>query len=163
MEESLEEIYLKNVYEKLRRDEFELMNDRIDEFSVAVATKKQSKLSWLATQMNIFVIMSISKYASKDEIENFSKLSLDYTIKKKRGLPRGLQANVVSFALLASSNISEDAKEWIQQKPKKHFAAFEVPIIFDTRSNRLYYCDKTPLWGAIYYKFFRKFIEKYFK
>lgn len=164
MEKNLEEnIYLKNVYEKLRRDNFELMNDRIDEFSVVVATKKQFKLSWAATQLNIFVIMGVSEHISKDVIENFSKISLDYTIKKKKGLPRGLQAGVASFALLVSSNIDEDAKRWVQQKPKKHFAAFEVPVIFDEKSNKLYYCDKTPLWGRIYYKFFRKFIEKYFK
>jgi len=155
--------YLKTVYEKLRQDGFELTKDKINEFDVVVATKKQFKLSWFATQMNIFAIMGVANNVSKSVIGNFSKISLDYAIKKKKGLPRGLQAGVVSFALLVSLNVNEDAKQWVQQRPKKHFAAFEMPVIFDLRINELYYYDKTPIFGAIYYKSFRSFIEKYLK
>jgi hypothetical protein len=155
--------HLKGMYKKLSQDGFELTEDKISEFDTIVATKKQFELSWFATQLNIFVIMGVSNDISRDVIKDFSKISLDYAIKHNRGLPRGLQAGVVSFAFLVSSIIGEDAKRWVQQRPQKHFAAFEMPVIFDLKNDRLYYYDKTPIWGGLYYKFFRNIIEKYFK
>ena len=163
--------YLKTVYDKLRRDGFELSNDKIHEFDVVVAKKFK-----FTKQMNIFAIMGDANNISKDVIENFSKISLDYTLKVldylevKLFVPlvgetrtRIMEAAVGSFALLVSSNIDEDAKQWVQQRPKKHFAAFEIPVIFDLKKNEIYHYKKTPIWGAIHYRFFRNFIKKYFK
>jgi len=155
--------YFETVYKKFKQDDFELAQDEIDGFNVTVATKKQFRLSWLATQMNIFAVMGTSKAISKDVIEKFSKLSLDYAIKNNRGLPRGLQSGVASFALLVSSNVDEEAKKFVQQRPKKHFAAAEMPIVYDLREDTLYYYEKTPIWGMIYYKGFRDFVKIYFR
>lgn len=156
-------IYFETVHEKLRQDGFELFDDKICGLGVVIATKKEFRLSWFATQMNIFAIMSAVKNVSKDVIEDFSKCSIEYAIKHKGGLPRGLHTGVCSFALLVSSNIEEDAKQWVQKRPKRHFAAAEIPVLYDLKSNELFYYKKTPIWGAIYYGFFRTFIEKYFK
>ena len=158
-----QDLYLQAVCDRLRQDGFELANDKIDEFDVVVATRRQFKLSCTASWMNIFAIMSVSNSVLRDVIENFSKISLDYAIKNKKGLPRGFQAGVVSFALLVSSNIDEDAKQWVQQRPKKRFAAFEMPVIFNLVNNEIYYYNRIPISGALYYKFFRNSLEKYFK
>lgn len=164
--------YIKGVCEKLIQDDFELIVDKAHEFDITVATKKRFKLSWFATQMNIFVIMSYSDYVSRDVIKDFSKISLDYALEHSLidniWLPWSwwnLQANggVVSFALLVSPIVSEDARQWVQQRPQMHFAVSEMPVIFDLRNDRLYYYDKTPIWGALYYKFFRNLIDKYLK
>ncbi|MBW2982518.1 hypothetical protein KY343_06570 [Candidatus Woesearchaeota archaeon] len=155
--------YLSKVYSKLKKDGFELKKDKINSFDVTVAMKKEFKLSWLATQMNFFIIIGVSKNVKKETIENFSKNCMDYAIKNNKGLPRGIQAGVVSFALLISSKVDETAKKFTQARPKKHFAAFEMPIIFDLKENKIYYYDKNPIWGFIYYKTFRNFIERYFK
>ncbi len=88
---------------------------------------------------------------------------MDYSLKNNKGLPRGLRSGVVSFSLLVSSNVDESAKKFAQSRPKKHFAAFEIPAIFDLKENKFYYYEKTPFRGFIYYKSFREFIEKYFK
>ncbi|MBM3247457.1 hypothetical protein FJZ17_02880 [Candidatus Pacearchaeota archaeon] len=155
--------YFNKIYSKFKQEGFELQKDKINSFDVTVATKKQFKLSWFATQMNFFAIMGVSNKITKETIEEFSKSCMDYAIKDNKGLPRGIQAGVVSFALLVSSNVDEDAKKFAQERPKKHFAAFEMPIIFDLKDNTVYYYDKNPIWGFIYYKTFRNFIETYFK
>ncbi len=59
--------------------------------------------------------------------------------------------------------MSEEAKKIAQQRPKKHFAASEMPIIFDLKENKLYYYDENQFWGSIYYKTFKEFINRYFK
>ena len=155
--------YLENVYGKFNQDGFDLTNDKVNELDVVVAARKKFSLVKFATQMNTFAIMGASNNVSKDVIENFSKAALDYAIKNNKGLPRGLQSGVVCFAVLVSSNVDESAKQWVEKKPKRHFAAFEMPVIFDLRNDELYYCKKTPIWGMVYYKSFRNFIEKYLK
>ena len=156
-------IFLTNVYDKLSEDGFKMKAEKINGLDVFIATQSQFKLSWLATQMNVFTIVGSVDIITKYIIENFSKKSLEYTINNNEGLPRGLQSGVVSFSLLASQFIHNEAKQWVKQRPEKHFAAFEYPVLFDLTLNKIFYYDKTPIWGAIYYKFFRNFTEKYLK
>jgi len=126
--------YFEIVHEKLRQDKFVLRNDKLDELNVVVATKKEFQLLWFGTQMNIFVIMGGLDNISRDVIENFSKHAIDYAIKNNQGLPLGFLSCVTSFALLVSSSIDEDAKKFVQESSKKHFAAFEMPVLFNVKS-----------------------------
>jgi len=155
--------YFEIVHEKLRQDKFVLRNDKLDGLNVVVATKQEFQLLWFGTQMNIFVIMGVSDRVSREVIENFSKHAIDYAIKNNHGLPLGFLSCVTSFALLVSSSIDEDAKQFVQGSYKKHFAAFEMPVLFNVKSKELFYYRDTPFWGSIYYKFFRDFIEKFFR
>lgn len=155
--------YPNKVCKKFKQDNFKLENDKMDSFDVTIATKSKFKLSWFATRMHFFAIYGFSKNISRETIENYSKSCLNYAVKNKKGLPRGLQTGLTSFALLFSPEVSEEAKKFAQKRPKKHFAAFEMPIIFDLKENKLYYCDENQLWGSIYYKTFKEFINRYFK
>jgi len=155
--------YINIASKRLLKDGFDIKQDRILDMDVTIATKKIFKLTWFATQLNIFVCMSNVDYISSDLIKNFSSAALDYGIIFKEGLPRGLQSGVVSFSVLASLSIDEDAIKWINKKPKKHFAAFEFPVLYDLNNHEIYYYEKTPMWGAIYYGFFREFTLKNFK
>ena len=155
--------YFNEVYAKFKQADFKLQKDTIYSFDVTVATKKQFKLSWFATQVEFFVIIGVSTNITKETIENYSKNCLDYAIKNHKGLPRGFQSGVASFALLISSNVDEDAKKFVQEVQKNHFAAFEKPVIFDLKENKVYYYDKKQFIGSIYYKDFKNFIETYFK
>jgi hypothetical protein len=156
------ESYIKMVTNKFRDDAFGVVNKKVNGVDVKVATKNKFEWKWIATRLYIFAVVRAVDRITKDEIEDHSIYSLDYAIKHKEGLPRGLQTGVASFALLASYNIDEDAKKWVQSDPKKHFAAFEIPVIADLKNNKLYHYKKTPVWGGIYYKFFQEFIKKYF-
>jgi hypothetical protein len=114
--------------------------------------------------MKFFAIIGVSKNITKESIENFSKNCINYSKRNNKGLPRGLQSGLVSFALFVSSNVDENTKKFTQERPPpKHFAAFEMPVIFDLKENKIYYYDKTPDLGFIYYKILRNFIETYFK
>ena len=45
--------------------------------------------------------------------------------------------------------------------PPKHRAASEIPVVYDTTQRQLHYFEKTPMWGAAYYKGFRKQIGQF--
>jgi hypothetical protein len=150
------------VSNKFKNDAFGVVNKKVNSIDVIVATNNKFDWKWFATKLYIFAIVGAVDKITKDIIEDHSIYSLDYALKHKVGLPRGLQAGVASFALLASYNIDEKAKKWVLSIPKKHFSAFEMPVIADLKNINLYYCKNTPVWGGIYYKFFREFIEQYF-
>jgi len=174
--------YLENIYEKLRKNDFELRDSIVNNTEVVTATRKQVKLSWLTpTKMNFFVAIGVVDHISKEMIESFSEISLSYAIRTEKG-PRGLNSAVASFAVLVSSNVDEDAALWAQQGPKTHFAAIEMPVISDRKTNKLCYYREIPsladrgisrfppvvaiggpgIRGAIFYKSCRSFVKEYF-
>jgi len=83
------ETYFNKIYAKFKQDNFKLQKDKINSFDVTVATKKQFKLSWLATQMNFFAIMGVSKNITQETIENYSENCLDYAIKNHKVYQEG--------------------------------------------------------------------------
>jgi hypothetical protein len=129
---------------------------------VIIGTTKEFRLMWLATQQNIFIIAGVIDRVDENIIASFSKAAMEYALEHYKGLPRGVQAAVACFPLLIAPSVDEKAKEWVMNRPRKHFAAFEMPCCFDASTNTLHYYRKTPIWGAIYYKSFRKIISRYF-
>jgi hypothetical protein len=155
--------YINKVIERITKDGFEIIDATILDQDVKIGTSSKFKLTWFATKLYIFVIMKYKDRITRDYIKQFSKMSLDYAIDHKVGLPRGLQAGMVAFSLLYSEKVDEEAIKWVQKPPSKHFAAMEFPVIFDLNDNEIYYLEKTPAWGAIYYGFFREFTLKNLK
>jgi len=154
--------YLNSVHLRLMNKGFFLSDYTIDGFDVTVATKSRFEWLKLATQLNIFVITGSLDNISEKSIDKFSRLAYDYATKNNKGLPRGFQSGVASFALLVSNSVDEEAKKWVQQRPRKHYAAFEFPVIFDFRDRHLYYYKKNITWGSMYHGFFLSLILENF-
>ena len=154
--------HVKKIEQRLRDEGFELSQYTVADIATVIGKKKQFKMSWLATQQNIFVVVGSTDKVLQETIDSFSKASMEYALTHYKGLPRGFQTGVACFPLLVAPQIDESAKTWAIRRPRKHFAAFEMPSLFDSSKNTLYYYQKTPLWGWIYYKSFRKIISQCF-
>jgi len=73
------------------------------------------------------------------------------------GLPRGLFAGLSVFGVaLARSLDGRIARSVRESKPRKHWAAIEMPAVYDAGADRLVYFEGTPAWGAAYYSGLRK-------
>jgi hypothetical protein len=109
----------------------------------------------------MFVIIGICQRIDRETIENFSKESVNY-VKKMYPFTKwgGIAPQV--YALLISQNIEESAKLFAQKRPKIHFNEFEIPLIYDCKEDKLYYYEKTPIWGALMYKNIRTNINNLF-
>jgi hypothetical protein len=153
--------YIQKVSKKFSDDNLQVKKDRINNQEVLVANKSEFRWSWLATKLQIFACVSSKDRITKGELQEYSKSCLDYAKSNMHGM-RGMQTGAVSFAVLASESIDDDTKEWVQQIPPKHFALMEFPVIYDLKEDKLYYCEKTPFFGWIYFKFFRSFVKMYF-
>lgn len=155
--------YFKDVYRKLERDSFEFQTGTIGSFSATVAYKSQFEPALMATQLNFVAVMGTGPKITGEDFKDFTGKAFDYALQNYKGLPRGLQSGVAVFAFLVSDDIDDAAKWHALKAPEKHFAAMEMPVILDLSEGNLYYYDKTPVWGMIYYKAIRRFIETYFR
>lgn len=124
--------------------------------------EEQFKAKWIATKLKIYSFVSHLPNITEDDIMNYSNQCLSHALKNYKGLPRGIQNGVVSFNVLVSEHASPEAIAYAQKRPKKHFSAMEMPVIYDLSTNKIYYYEKTPMWGAIYYSYFREYIESSF-
>jgi hypothetical protein len=84
----------------------------------------------------------------KDFSARATKFSLD---NRDSLLPRGFGGSLLSIPTIVSEGFGEEIKNW---------AAFEFPVLVSTLERQIYYYKKTPVWGAAYYRGFRKFVEE---
>lgn len=121
---------------------------------------KKFRLSWMATQMNLFVVIGSSdKLIDKQTIESFSSAALEFALKNNKGWPRGVQAAVGSVAILQGSSMDNDAIAFCEKLTKKHWSAFEIPVLYNTVQKKAVRYRSNPMWGAIYFPFFSKTID----
>ena len=154
--------YIQKISKKILDDNLKVSNEEINGVKTIIGYKTEFRWSWFATKLHIFSIVGSVDKISKQDIDKYSEACLKYGKRNMKGT-RGMQQGAVSFAVLASKNVEKEAKEWVQQIPPKHFALMEFPVIYDLKEDKLYYCEKTPTWGSIYFKFFRNFTKMYFR
>ena len=126
------------------------------------ATQFYSEKMGLTTKLKLYSFVSYLPFIAENDIVNYSNECLARALNDYKGLPRGFQNGVGSFNVLVSERVTPEAIIYAKATPKKHFAAFEMPIVYDLSQSKLYYFEHTPMWGAIYYKFIRKFIAENF-
>ena len=137
-------------------------SDSIMNKPTAIGYDKQFRWAWFATQLNTFVV--VSDYGDEEitpsTIEEHIAASFAYAKKHYTGWPRGLQSGLGVISITLSTNISEEAKEFcLKSKSGKKWAGFSVPVTMNTTDNSLYYFEKNPMWGRVFYPFFKSLIE----
>lgn len=148
--------YIKNVQSKFNA------NTPIPELNAVSFYEDVLKAKWLATKMKIYSFVSYSEVIDKKTIDDYSSKCFQYAIHNYKGLPRGFQNSVASFNVLAGKEVDNNAVFFDLSKPSLHFAAFEMPVIVDLKAEKVHYFTKTPMWGAIYYKYLRNYINDNF-
>ncbi|HMF12383.1 MAG TPA: hypothetical protein VKE94_08755 [Gemmataceae bacterium] len=95
------------------------------------------------------------------EVREFSALAYQYAKQHKRiPLPCGLFESVWCYAVAVAKSVDERTLDSIRSEtPPKHWASAEIPVIYDQSRRKLFYFEKTPLWGSAYYAGFRKQIR----
>lgn len=130
---------------------------------MVIGYDKKFKWRWLATQLNTFVVACdfSDERITPEVIEGFLNTSFDYAKENYSGWPRGLQSGLGVIVVLISKNIHEDAIEYCQEsKSGKKWAGFSVPVVIDSSKDAVYYFNKNPVWGRIYYPYFKDIIDE---
>ena len=117
------------------------------------------KFKGILTQLNTFIIIGkTDDNIDQNYIKAFSKNCFHYALNNNKGWPRGLNSAVVSIAILQGRNIEQSAIDFCLKPSKKHWSAFEIPVLFDTSQGKYYKFKNYPIWGIIYFPYFSKII-----
>jgi hypothetical protein len=147
--------------ELLKNENLFFGEETIGGIECSIGYLKEFKWSFFATQLNTFLIIgNANGVISKQVIEDFSSNCFEYALKNHKGWPRGLQAGVGSIAILQGNALDKEAIEFCQTLSKKHWSAFEIPVLYKTDEKKLIRFTSTPIWGAIYFPYFVKLIDK---
>jgi len=150
------------ICDQLKQDDFKFKEQKFDYLDVLLATGIQFNMSWFkSTQINIFAFMGVVEKISMEFALAYSKMTLSYAMKNHSTIPKHMNNITVSFPLLLSSCIDDDAKQWIQQGPKSQLGFIEMPIILDTENNDVLLCNKSTRRSGNK-KFLATIVQKYF-
>lgn len=126
-----------------------------------IGYEKKFRWSWMATQLNTFIIATDfeNQEINTAVIENHLTASFNFAKKNYTGWPRGLQSGLGVISVLISSHITTEAKDYcLQLKSGKKWAGFSVPVSIDSKTNEIFQFEKKPMWGMIYYPHFRELV-----
>jgi len=127
-----------------------------------VGYEKKFRWSWMATQLNTFIVVTDfgDETVDKSLIEMHLSAAFDFTKKNYTGWPRGLQSGIGVISVLISTNVTEEAKEYCKKlKSGKKWAGFTIPVVFNSETEETFQFQSRPMWGAIYYPHFKKLIN----
>ena len=153
---------LDNLSKRLASNGFEIQRDvdlrpyHLD----LVAVRSRFELSKFGKMTRFMLVAKVSD-VDASMVQDYSSRTTKYALDNPHtGLPRGLGRGVLSIPVLVSEDFDDEVKRLITETlAPKHWAAFEFPVLISTRLRQLYYCKKTPVWGAAYYRGFRHFVE----
>lgn len=134
----------------------------INQLNAKMFYEEKFEMKWIATKLKMFSFVTYSPHITAQEISHYSNACIAHALSIYKGLPRGFQNGVASFNVMVSEKVDSEAAAFAKSRPKKHFAAMQMSVVYDLSNNEIFYYEKTPLWGAIYYKHFREYIEKNF-
>ena len=158
--------WLQRVQARLAADRYQFLpnpSSYTEQFQLA-ARLSRFQMSKFGNYETFFVFSNLG-VPDIGRMTAFSTAAFDYAKRnKKSGLPCGLFEAVACFCVAIVGNAPQELVYFVSSTtPKKHYAAFEIPVLFDASQGQLYYLQTTPVWGAAYWRGFRKEIEKYLR
>jgi hypothetical protein len=152
---------LHSIKEKLISKSIFLKDEKILGAPSAIGYEKKFKWSWLATQLNTFIVVSDfgNENITITLIEKHLSEAFTFATNNYNGWPRGLQSTVGVISILISNNITPDAKEYCKKLISGiKWAGFTIPVTIDSSTNERSYFENFPVWGKIYFPHFQKTI-----
>ena len=135
----------------------------IEDMPSVIGYDKQFRWSWMATQLNTFFIASDcgNTPITIQFIEAHLKSAFAYTKSAYDGWPRGFQSAIGVVSIIISDNITEEAKTYCKKlQSGKKWAGFTIPVVIDCSTKEVFFFDKRPMWGMIYFPYFTEMIMK---
>jgi len=122
-----------------------------------VAKRTKFQLEFLGFVEFFFVFAEFSAI-DKTSLKEFTSKCFRYA-KRYRSVPSPLFDRVICFPVALCNSTATDITESIHNNmPPKHWSAIEMPVIYNLKTQRLHYFEKTPLFGSLYWDYLRAMI-----
>ena len=153
--------YIYSVAERLRAAGAEVGNEDLPSGVGLVGRRCQFRIRWLATKLNMFVVVRATETATPAELLRHANEALDYAVGQK-GRFRGLQNGVAAIPVLVAPVVEPGAIEVATGQLIRRWAAFAWPTLVDCTSGRVYRHEGQVTIGGLYAKWMRQQIAETF-
>ena len=148
------EAYLNRVTQRLKAEHFRIENNITykNQTFECVARRTRFEIDKYGFVTTFFLFANFPSL-NMDSLKDFSAKSFRYAERATViPLPRGLFCGIFCFPVAIVDSIDIDTAEMLRSyAPPKHWSASEMPVVYSLASKILYYCEVTPMWGALYY------------
>lgn len=154
---------LQETKKRLESQSILFSEDQILGRPTVIGYDKKFKWRWFATQLNTLIVAIDfgNDPVTIETIEAALTDSFAYATQNYNGWPRGLQSGIGVITILISSHIDECAIEYCRElKSGKKWAGFAVPVVVDSSTGQVHSFNRNPIWGRIYYPYFKDLITK---
>jgi hypothetical protein len=90
--------------------------------------------------------------AGPEDLRAFGRDVFASALAGKAAIPRGLGGSLVVYPVLVVDRASPELRAAVSEEPPKHWAALEFPVVAELSAGGLLFFDRTPFWGAAYYR-----------
>lgn len=155
--------FLATARPRLEAAGFEILNDVHHDGRLfdMVAVRKRVEATKFGSSHSFFVFSTLPSI-DPVALEEFSTACFKYVDEVHRsGMPRGAGKVVVCFPVAMVPTVDAATSDAVSKRPAgKHWGGMEMPVVVDLGVGKLHYLEKTPMWGAAYYRGFRKMIKE---
>lgn len=120
---------------------------------------KTDRMTMALAKLHQYFFITQNDGADYESMRQFTEACVAYVLDTYKGLPRGLQKGLGIYPVMCQYAADPQAIAFAQRKPDNHFAAFELPVVVEMCSGRLYYMQKTPVWGFAMWKGIKRIAE----
>ncbi len=153
---------LEKIKERLVARGIYYSDDSINGRSTKIGYDKQFRWSWMATQLNTFIVavdFGVEE-VTVATLEDVMNEAYGYSKQHYNGWPRGLQSGIGVIVILISENVSQEAIDYCNGlKAGKKWAGFSIPVAIDATTQQAYFFKKYQMWGRIYFPYFDELIK----
>jgi len=167
--------FLRNLTERLSKDGFSVSRDIMSKPEYKADPKYNLEFVATRTQLSVLrnswthvILATTSDIASQDTVREFSNYGWIFSLFNKTRLVQA-SPNQISRVRLAvvpvivSESFTDDVRDWIvNNSPPSHGGdQFEFPVLLATGQKKIYYSQKSSIWGRAYIKGVRELVEKH--
>ena len=116
------------------------------------ARKRRIKLTRFGLVETVVAVSTPHATATPEDVRTFAAAVLQTALERKSKIPRGFGSSLVVYPGFVVQDASPELRELISGHAPKHWSVIELPVVVETGSQALICYEKTPLWGAAYYR-----------
>lgn len=142
--------YLASARERLNRAGFQ--EEESPSGAVLKVRRKQVKLSRFGIVETVVAVSDVRSQPGPDQLRTFGADIVRSALDGKSRLPRGLGSSLVVYPVLVTDGISDELRRFASSYTPKHWSILEFPVVVEPGTGSLVLVEKTPAWGAAYYR-----------
>jgi hypothetical protein len=119
-----------------------------------VDVARSSRFVWYTlSRLHVFVFVApVDPQTTAEELNQFVRATIDYSIEHKRGLPRGLQTGLAAMPVIITTELPSATRDWASRPPGRawsgRLAAFPYPVTAEVTSGRMSHRSRVVVGGA---------------